>query len=497
MQKSNEDVGFDEKASEVPEPGATESKYPPYVRGLKPGSHTSPLKHINMYTRHFTKENIERAKDYLKSQGEGVVPIFMSFESNGAFSVENEKLYWQANDGSTSRLQVVDRDSVDNIIEKVWYQQDTPSGIASLHKYLQQTYLGIAYGHVRAFVVKQKPWQMLKPLRGKQKARQSVVAVRPFQMIEIDIGDMISFGQTNQREDPRFLMVMVDVFSGFCMAEVQVLKDAPTTLNSFKKMIKAVETLGYSVKVLKSDKGSEFQSPDWTRFNKKMDWKRIFTRDYPAVHVERKIRTLKRYISLNSIMTRGPGTFWFNVVNSSVTATNRIFNNDRKATPESIIKMDLVKRKEVHQNIKNAKKRQQSNLAYVPKRNEPNIGDSVRLRIPGEKVGPEYKSHLPYNKNGHPTKWTDDLHRIEKKRVTNRGIVKVFVDNRWRFWPAEVLLTAPGTVESAVYGQDGNVDYIPPVKGKSRPTRRTRAGANKNFDDLYKDPPKLKRKKRK
>jgi hypothetical protein len=447
-----------------------------------------------MYTRHFTAANVKMAVEYLKSEGSTAAPIFMSFDSRGQWSRKGGKLFWTADDKSVGPLEVIPQEEVDTLVEKAWYTQDLPSGIQSLHKWLLTKYLGVSYIVVDRFVKKQKAWQMLKPLRHKTKARQSIVASKPFQLVEIDIADMISFGQTDQREDPRYILVLCDVFSGFCMAEIQTVKEAPPTLASFKKMIAAITSLGYGApKILKSDQGPEFSGPTWTEFNKKMGWKRIFTKNYPAVHAERKIRTLKKYISLNSQMTRGDKTYWFNVVNSSVKATNRI-HNSRGGSPEQILRMDLEKRREVLSKIKNLKKQRQSNISHKPRANEPSVGDSVRVRIPSEKVGMDYKSHLPYDKLGRAVKWSDKMHRVEKKRVSSSsGVVKVLAGGRWRFWPSEIMNVPADTQESKKMGQDGNIDYVSQKRGARRSTRSRGNKETKDFDTLWKDPPKLKR----
>ena len=443
--------------------------YPEYVRGLKPGSTTTPLQHINMYTRHFTKENLKRGIQYLKTEGETVPPIFMTLDTGGEWTQKKGKLFWRANDSKTA-LEVVAQEKVNDLIKEKWYQQDLPKGGRSLHSWFVTKYLGVSYGAVLKFVQRQETWQLQKPLRKKGKARQSVIASRPFQLVEIDIAVMTSFDQGSEG-DPTCILVLCDVFSGFCMAEKQVTKAAPETLQSLKKMMAAIKQLGYDVpKVLKSDQGGEFSSPQWNTYNKKMGWKRIWTKDYPAVHVERKIRTLKKYIYLNSIGNFGMDTLWWNVINNSVAATNRILNKTRKGSPEQIIRMDLQERRAVKDRIKNQKKQAHRNDNYMPKKNEPNVGDSVRVRLMSEKLPQDYKSHFPYSKEGLPIKWSQELYRVERKTVGTNGVVRVFVDGRLRFWPSEVL-TVAGSEEPPTFGTDGNIEYERQRRGTRRSKR--------------------------
>jgi hypothetical protein len=454
----------------------TESKYPEDQRGIRDGtsSQVTPLKHVNMYKRSFTKDNLDASVAYLKSGGNSAAPVFLTVDSRGEWSQTDGTLFWQAN-GSELKLQVLPQEELDDFLKKEWYRQDVPSGIVSFHNYCQRKFLGVSRADCKTFIQKQKPWQMLQPLRKKGKHRVSVLAKRPFSMIEIDIADMISFGQTDQRSHHRYVLVLVDNFSGFCMAEMQAEKEGPITLTNFQKMLAAIAKLGYKVpNVVKSDQGPEFSGPGWRKLDKQNKWKRVYTKNYPAVRAERKIRTLKTYVRLNSTLTRGDKTYWWNVLNSSVKAVNRIWQ-PKGGSPEDIIVMNMQERLAVKE--KTSSLRQNRQQRREPTANEPAVGDSVRTRIPTEKLPMDYKGHLAY-KRGVPIKWSDGLHRVERKSITtSTGQVRVFVQGRWRFWPSEILTVPANTVPSSVMGQDGNIDYEPDVRGARRSKRNAKRPA--------------------
>jgi len=311
-------------------------QYPEYQHGIKPGTsaRTTPLKHVQMFQRHFSEENVTQAIEYLKSEGETVPPLFVSVDTRGEWTTKEGSLFWQATDGSTKLLKVVTKDRLEEFIKEQWYRQDVPSGIESLHKFLCRDHIGVSYSAVKKFVQRQKPWQMIKNMPKKSTARSgqlSMLAKRPFSSLEIDIADMVSFGQTIGKDNsPRYILVLVDNFSGFCLAEIQFDKEGPTTLASLKKMLEAIKALKYKRPfIMLSDQGPEFQGPGWDALDEKMGWKRMRTKNYPAVRAERKIQTLKKYIRLNSTLTRGPGTYWYNVVPSSVKAVNNIYQAQR------------------------------------------------------------------------------------------------------------------------------------------------------------------------
>ena len=437
--------------------------YPPYVHGIRAGTNLArftPLKHVQTFQRHFSKENVQQAIEYLK-QEDGPAPIFVTVDTRGTWSTEKGKLFWQATDGTTGKLQLVPKEELDDLIKKSWYDQKLPSGIISLWRHLSLTYIGITQSAVRKFVKAQKPWQMIAPKFVKGKERTTRIAGRPFAVISIDIADMVSFAQGSGTHsgNERYILVMVDNFSGFCLAEVQVDKEGPTTLNSFKKMVAAIEKLGFKPpRFLRSDKGSEFQGPGWNALNKKMGWRRELTSTYPAVRAERKIQTLKRYVRLNSYLTRGPGTKWWNVVDSSVIAVNRIYNKDRKASPTEIVRMALQELKGVRETMLDSREKRQ--IKKKPSAVEPKVGDSVRVSLLSEKELPrDYKGHLGYDRDGKPRKWTEELKTVTNVfRNKQTGGIRVKVDGKMLFWPSQVQVVPVNTVPSAVWGQDGNID---------------------------------------
>ena len=469
------DKTLDGVALPPPKERTTEEKWQEKPRGIQPGTsdQVTPLKHVQMYRKHFTQNNLKQAVRYIESEGrDEVPPIFLTYPTAGEWSIKGGSLYWQALDGSTALLRVVPAEEAEKFIEMAWYKQDVPSGIFSLHTYLKKRFLGISRAAVKQFVQRQKPWQMIAPKRDKAKFRVSQLAKRPFTHVEIDLADFESFAQRPYgSEGYRFVLVVVDNFSGFCLAELQQDKTAKETLANFKKCLAAIAQLGYGpVRVLKSDQGGEFAGPPWDALGDKYKWFRQWSKNYPCVRVERKIQTLKRYMRLNSTLTRGPGTFWWNVLTPSVVAINNIAGK-QGLSPFEIVLADRQKHSELHKDKKKLRDASHKK-AYKQAKNEPKVGDTCRVSLLSEKERPrDFKGHLAYDKNGLPIKWSDELYTVEKIR-TNRvlGSVKVFAHERWRFWPSEVLIVPATTVASAVWGEDGNVDF---EQQAQKPVRRS------------------------
>ena len=136
-------------------PEETEMKYPEAPRGMQPGTsdQVTPLKHVMMYRRSFTIDNLKEAIRYIETEGaEGYPPIFLTLDTRGTWSTKDNKLYWKADDGSTRLLEVVPQDGVEEFLKEAFYKQDLPSGIVSLHKHLSKSYLGISRAQCKAYI---------------------------------------------------------------------------------------------------------------------------------------------------------------------------------------------------------------------------------------------------------------------------------------------------------------------------------------------------------
>ena len=447
------------------------------VRGVSDDvdSSVTPLKHVNMLKRQFTRENLKEAILYIRSDGaRGVPPLFLSIDTRGTWSVASgDRLYWKADDGSTGQLLVVALEDVEDKISEFWHRQDCPSGIYSLHRFICKTMLGISRPQVSAFVKKQVAWQMIAPKRNKSKFRKTVLAKRPFVMCEYDIADMISFGQTTGPEDWRYAFIFVDAHSGFIFAEPQFDKTSDETFKSFQAILKAIADLGYDMpKFLKSDQGPEFQGDKWDALDAKHGWRRELTKRYPATRAERAVRTFKTYCRLNSRGLHGPDTKWWNVITATCLAINRIHNDSRGASPLELVVADRERHIKSYNDQK--KKRKETQLRdYRQSAQEPNVGDSCRISLLGEKErGIGYKGHIGYDdlRGGTPTKWSAAIYKVQSKRVNRaQGSVKLKVNGQWYF-SSEVLIVPADSVQPVTMGQDGNIEFRQP-RGPRRSAR--------------------------
>ena len=69
---------------------------------------------------------------------------------------------------------------------------------------------------------------------------------------------------------------------------------------------------------------------------------------------------------------------------------------------------------------------------------------------------------------------------MQKKQISANGVVRVYVDGRYRFWPSEVLSVPRDTMAPPTWGTDGNLEYKAPVQG-ARKSKRTRKKIETSF----------------
>ena len=71
-------------------------QFEPYIHGVRPGtsSQVTPRKHVNMFIKHFTSENVQKGIEYVKTQGSSLAPIFMVVDTRGSWKAEKNKLLW-------------------------------------------------------------------------------------------------------------------------------------------------------------------------------------------------------------------------------------------------------------------------------------------------------------------------------------------------------------------------------------------------------------------
>ena len=273
--------------------------------------------------------------------------------------------------------------SIDSIISNLYYNLET--GYGSEQSTLKQAKLKdpkITLDDVKKWMSKQ-PNKQRKPYRG-----QGNSYVAPFARFEyqIDIMDMVSLQKQNTQ--PRYALVVIDIFSKLGGALPLNNKDSISVYNAlliiFKKM-------GYPMSVYSDDDGA-FKSKVKTFFDGE-GINHIITSTHANV-VERWIRTLKNGIHDRVRFTKGK---WEDMLTIVVNKYNSTVHSSTKLKPN-----------DAHDDKKSPDVAMQLTLNSTNKRLYPNInvGDDVKIYDSGQG---KYA-----NRKETKSKWSETTYKVEK-----------------------------------------------------------------------------------
>ena len=273
--------------------------------------------------------------------------------------------------------------TIDSVISNVYYDLET--GYGSINSTLKQARLkdpAITIDDVKKWM-HQQPNKQRKPYRG-----QGNSYVAPFARFEyqIDIMDMVSL-QTHTNQ-PRYALVVIDIFSKLGDALPLNNKDSISVYNAlviiFKKM-------GYPMSIY-SDEDGAFKSKVKTFFDGE-GINHIVTSTHANV-AERWIRTLKNGIHDRVRFTKGK---WEDMLKIVVNKYNNTIHSSTKLKP-----------KDAHDDKNAPDVAMQLTVNSINKRKYPNIneGDDVKIYDSGQgKYG---------NRKETKSKWSDTTYKVEK-----------------------------------------------------------------------------------
>jgi|TARA_B110000285_G_scaffold14217_1_gene13985 hypothetical protein len=271
----------------------------------------------------------------------------------------------------------------DNIISNIYYDLET--GYGSVNSTLKQARVKdptITLDDVNKWMSKQ-PNKQRKPYRG-----QGNSYVAPFARFEyqIDIMDMVSL-QT-QNNQPRYALVVIDIFSKLGDAQPLHNKDSISVYNAlviiFKKM-------GYPMSIYSDDDGA-FKSKVKTFFDGE-GINHIVTSTHANV-AERWIRTLKNGIHDRVRFTKGK---WEDMLKIVVNKYNNTIHSSTKLKPN-----------EAHKDSNSPDVAFQLTVNSINKRKYPNINEGDEVKIYDSGQG-KYA-----NRKETKSKWSDTTYKVEK-----------------------------------------------------------------------------------
>ena len=271
----------------------------------------------------------------------------------------------------------------DNIISNVYYDLETGYGsVQSTLKLARLKDKAITLDDVKKWMDKQ-PNKQRKAYRG-----QGNSYVAPFARFEyqIDIMDMVSL-QT-QNNQPRYALVVIDIFSKLGEAQAMDNKDSVSVYNA---LVIIFQKMGYPMSIYSDDDGA-FKSKVKTFFDGE-GINHIITSTHANV-VERWIRTLKNGINDRVRFTKGK---WEDMLKIVVNKYNNTIHSSTKLKP-----------KDAHDDKNASDVAMQLTVNSINKRKYPNIneGDDVKIYDSGQG---KYA-----NRKETRSKWSDKTYKVEK-----------------------------------------------------------------------------------
>jgi hypothetical protein len=269
----------------------------------------------------------------------------------------------------------------DNAISNVYYDLETGYGSA------KNTYDQVKKINPSITLEDVQKWLKQQPNKQRKGYRGSNSYTAPFARFQyqIDIMDMVSLQKSPKQ--PRYALVVIDIFSKLGEAQPMNNKDSNSTYDALLKIFKI---MGYPMSVYSDDDGA-FKSKVKELFESE-GINHITTLTHANV-AERFIRTLKMGIHDRVRFTSGN---WEDMIKHVVTKYNNTIHSSTKHTP-----------KEAHLDKNSPDVAVSLKAASIQKRKYKNInvGDDVKVYTKGKD---NYTSRKEYN-----SKWSAKTYKVE------------------------------------------------------------------------------------
>lgn len=333
----------------------------------------------------WTKETIQDLIHYFRS---GAIPDWITNqrqfkrfgEKYADFVVERGRLIYQP-----LHLEVIPSDDpakIRTILEEIYRSPEAiGKGQNNFYNYVLTKYLGIKRGVITTFL-KEKPEYQLRQDKPKIVSK-GILATKPFEYFAIDLVDMNYYFNVRANQRYRYIFSCIDIFTKFAWFIAIKKKDAPSTLQAFKKLLQY--NLRFSrqpvyPKCVLSDGGAEFKGQLDTFFKEK-GIRHITTRSYtPQANIENLNGQLRHMIRDNFIRTNSLA--WYPFLQAFMNSKNTNKDQTTKETPlflmQSYFSGDHPKIDEIAAKVKRKK---EDRFQQFHKQEEFRVGDLVRVKM--------------------------------------------------------------------------------------------------------------------
>ena len=329
------------------------------------------------------------------------------------FIVRNNKLFYEP-----MNLEYVPPRDKTRVMTTL-YDSDESAGKGqnNFYRWITTKYLGITKREAQKFLKSQEDYQLTRqPTVGKKKP---LLATRPFQMFAMDLVDMNQYVGVRANKRFRYIMSVMDLFSGYTWFKPIKHKEPGDVLHAFQAIVaESMDIL--PVRVL-SDNGNEFRG-EFEEYLKTNKVKHTFTRTYsPEPHIEAVNNQLRKI--MRQIFVRTNSLAWLPYLAGIQSAKNSQWNENHNATPDQIMtKFESDSRQDRHY-LKNLTTLQTQKYKANLENYEDNllkVGDHVRVKLATRQTQIRQKIKAG-NKKLVVVHWTPEVYRVLEVRMPKAG----------------------------------------------------------------------------
>ena len=369
-------------------------------------------------------------------------PIFMA-KLPGTFYRTSKGLLYNDTDG-VSRI-IIPKENREKFINALWKSPKVPRGQASFQAFIAKRYIGLQTRYIRDFVANQTGLQFVRALKHKIGGRRAIRGTIPFKRISFDLADCISFSEVRGKDQPRFVLIVVDEFSGMIFALLLSDKTGPEVTKKFEKVLQKIRKFGGEPKIGTSDLGLEFLNVHMKALFKTWGIKHLQpqTGTRIAPFAERAVRSWKSYVRILSKLLF-KDTAWYE--KETIQNACDSVNNIQKKSGFSALEIVQMWRKgtsldEIRKSQRSGEIKEEKVVGY----SDLEKGDFVRIRVAKQKLDLKFKSHLGFEGDYFetPVNWSTDSYRVlDKKRLRVRRTTRFKLNNNL-WYNREQLLKIP------------------------------------------------------
>ena len=329
------------------------------------------------------------------------------------FMVERGKLIYEP-----KNLEVIRPSDRKKVLEELYDEVESAGkGQNNFYRWITTQYLGISKRESQAFLKSKEDYQLTRDPH--KTLKKPLLANRPFQFFAMDLVDMNQYLSVRQNKQKRYILSIMDLFSGFTWFEGLKTKEPKEILRAFQEVITTCNG-NYPVRIA-SDNGNEWlgEFDDYLREHK---IKHIFTKTYTSEpHIEAVNNQLRKI--MRQIFVRENTLAWLPHLKGIQKAKNSQFNENHNATPAQI--MDRFMKNEPHDRKYLNKLKTEQVAKYKArfleyKDNVLEIGDFVRVKLSAIQSGLKQKEKAG-NKKLIVVKFSPDVYRIKEVKMPKQG----------------------------------------------------------------------------